>query len=75
MAGLKKDLIAAAEDAQAQEDILTNLEGQLENLRQNKQDYWFRLNQQHQSLHQMLGALVRLSRNPPRAFFFIPARR
>ena len=72
VARLKKDLIAAAQDAQTQEEILTNLEGQLANLRQNKQDYWQNLNQQHQNLQQMLAALVRLSRNPPRAFFLYP---
>ena len=69
---LRQKLIHAAQDTQEREDIITNLEGQLDQLAAEKNRRTAALRERGQQLSGTLSALTRLSRNPPQSVLFQP---
>jgi septal ring factor EnvC (AmiA/AmiB activator) len=69
---LRQKLIHAAQDTQEREGIITNLEGQLDQLAAEKKRRTAALRERGQQLSGTLSALTRLSRNPPQSVLFQP---
>lgn len=69
---LRQKLIHAAQDTQERESIITNLEGQLDQLAGEKKRRTAALRQRGVQLSGTLSALTRLSRNPPQSILFQP---
>ncbi|RVU36680.1 hypothetical protein EOI86_16015 [Hwanghaeella grinnelliae] len=69
---LRQKLIHAAQDTQEREDIITNLEGQLDQLAAEKKRRTAALRERGRQLSGTLSALTRLSRNPPQSVLFQP---
>lgn len=69
---LRQKLIHAAQDTQEREAIITNLEGQLEQLTTEKANRNADLRERGWQLSGALSALTRLSRNPPQSILFQP---
>lgn len=69
---LRQKLIHAAQDTQEREAIITNLEGQLDQLAAEKKRRTADLRQRGWQLSGTLSALTRLSRTPPQSILFQP---
>lgn len=69
---LRQKLIHAAQDTQERETIITNLEGQLDQLAAEKKRRAADLAERGWQLSGTLSALTRLSRNPPQSILFQP---
>lgn len=69
---LRQKLIHAAQDTQEREAIITNLEGQLDQLAAEKKGRMADLRERGWQLSGTLSALTRLSRNPPQSILFQP---
>jgi len=69
---LRQKLIHAAQDTQEREAIITNLEGQLDQLAAEKKRRSAALRERGHQLSGTLSALTRLSRNPPQSVLFQP---
>ncbi len=69
---LRQKLIHAAQDTQEREAIITNLEGQLDQLATEKTGRMGDLRERGWQLSGTLSALTRLSRNPPQSILFQP---
>ena len=69
---LRQKLIHAAQDTQEREGIITNLEGQLDQLAAEKKRRSAALRERGHQLSGTLSALTRLSRNPPQSVLFQP---
>lgn len=69
---LRKQLIAAASEAQDTEDSLSSLETQLRDLRQREKDLKAELGTRDEQLREVLMALERLAMRPPEAVLVQP---
>ncbi len=69
---LRADLVAAAKTTQQREALVSALEQQIEQLEHDQDARRRELTRKHGHLAGALGALTRLSMNPPQAFFLYP---
>lgn len=71
---LREELVTTAKSTQQREALVTALEQQIEQLERDQANRRRELSEKHRHLAGALGALTRLSLNPPQAFFLYPGQ-